>query len=67
MIPCLYLKGIPTGDMSEALAALLGPSAGGAFGEQRGAAQGSLGPRARGLVEAFIGREALFVDQFPHR
>ena len=29
LIPWLYLKGISTGDMSEALAALLGPAAGG--------------------------------------
>ena len=45
LIPWLYLKGVSTGDFSEALQALLGPTPG-PVGDDRHPAQGRLGGRA---------------------
>ena len=49
LIPWLYLKGISTGDFSDALKALLGPAS---VGNHGGASQTSLARGVRELVEA---------------
>ncbi len=59
LIPWLYLKGISTGDFSEALEALLGPDAPGLSATTVGAAQRSLAARVRRLVEARSQRPAV--------
>ena len=53
LIPWLYLKGISTGDFSEALQAILGPDATGALGHHHHPAQGRLGGR---VIEAWSKR-----------
>ena len=69
LLPWLYLKGISTGDFTEALAALLGPDASGAFGLDDHALEGCLARRAGALGKArplgpalslFLGRRDLF-------
>ncbi len=59
LLPILYVKGIPTGDFSEALAALLGKDA---AGISRRPAEGRLVRRARRLAEARSVGEALRLD-----
>ena len=49
LIPWLYLKGISSGDFSEALAALLGPQAPGAVGHQHRSPEGLLAGGMEGL------------------
>jgi putative transposase len=43
LIPVLYLKGISTGDFTEALAAILGEQASGSVGHQHREAQSRVG------------------------
>ena len=52
LLPILYLKGISTGDFSEALAALLGKDARGALGIGHRPPEGRLAGRPCGLAEA---------------
>ena len=59
LIPWLYLKGVSTGDFSEALQAILGPDAPEPVGDDRHPAQGRLGAGARGLEQAVAGGQAL--------
>ena len=54
LIPWLYLKGISSGDFTEALQALLGPEAG-LIGNQHCSSQGVLAAGMGRLVEAFAG------------
>jgi putative transposase len=42
-LPWLYLKGISTGDMSEALSVLLGEDAKGVIGERSKSSEGAVG------------------------
>ena len=55
LIPILYLKGVSTGDFAEALAALLGPDAGGLSA----ATIARLVVRRHGLAEAVASYEAI--------
>ena len=59
LLPILYLKGISTGDFSEALAALLGKDAAGLVGIGHRPPEGRLARRARRLAEARSVGEAL--------
>ena len=43
LIPALYLRGISTGDFTEALASILGPNAAGIVGGQHRASEGGMG------------------------
>ena len=52
LIPILYLKGISSGDFEDALAALLGPDAGGLSAVEHRPAQGRLVGRACPVVQA---------------
>jgi hypothetical protein len=49
LIPALYLKGISTGDFSEALAAIFGRRSQWALGNQYRAVEGRLGKRLQGM------------------
>ena len=59
LIPWLYLKGVSTGDFSEALAGPARPRRPGALGHDGHPAQGDLGGRVRGLEQAVPGGQAL--------
>src|SRR5215469_6781447 len=50
LIPALYLKGISTGDFTEALSAIFGRESGRLVGDQHRATQSRLGGRIQGLV-----------------
>jgi Transposase, Mutator family len=52
LIPILYLKGVSTGDLEEALVALLGKDAGGLSASTVGASQGGLVGRAHAPEQA---------------
>ena len=65
LYPWLYLKGISTGGFGEALQALLGPEARGLSGDDPHAAEGSVGARVPGLVEAVVGVHALRLRSGP--
>src|SRR5438309_10413401 len=59
LLPMLYLKGISTGDFSEALAALLGKDAAGLSASGHRSPEGWLARRARRVAEARSVGEAL--------
>ena len=58
LLPILYLKGISTGDFSEALAALLGKDAAGLVGIGHRPAEGRLARRAHALAASAICRRS---------
>jgi putative transposase len=59
VVPFLYLKGTSTGDMSEALQSLLGPSCPGAVRFDRDPAKGDQGAGVRPVGKANAGRKGI--------
>ena len=59
LIPWLYLKGVSTGDFSEALQALVGPQSRRTVGFHCHPAQASLGTRIRRLEQTFLGGKGI--------
>ncbi len=59
LIPALYLKGISTGDFTEALEAILGEGASGSIGHEHCQTQGRMGSRLQGMESAGFEPEAL--------
>jgi putative transposase len=54
VLPWLYLKGVSTGDFSEALAALLGPDASGLVARHHWPIESQMGRRTPGLAETVV-------------
>jgi len=58
-LPWLYLKGVSTGEMESALAALIGPEAKGLSGQHRGAVEAAMGRGIPGMAEDSVGPGSL--------